>query len=160
MEKVHFPLIARLHPVLVLCRSVFATSLSQGKSIETILCRPSQPTRLFLMRSENIEVPGGYFGSEFNDYFSAYIRSGAGELASESNSINGLGLGAFDGSGSTTWREVELPASMEGEIIQVNVVVANVGDDLMDKIEENKLAITALQLFVLGSLLFIAFLLP
>lgn len=66
--------------------------------------------------------------------------------------MNGLGLGAFDSSGSTAWREVELPVNVEGDTIQVYVIVANVGDGafdsqvIVDKIEENKLAITALNL--------------
>lgn len=130
--------------------SVFGTSLSRGKSIELISELPACLSDPYSLYSE---VPGGYFGSEFNDYFSVYIRSGAGGLVSESNSMNGLGLGAFDGSGSTAWREVELPVGVQGDVIQVDVVVANVGDCLfnsqvlVDKIEENKLAITSLNLF-------------
>ena len=80
------------------------------------------------------EVPGGYFGSEYNDYFRVSIRSQrGGGNASESNSMNGLGLGAFDyASGATAWRDVTLSVDENGDTIQVDVGVANVSDDLLD----------------------------
>ena len=38
------------------------------------------------------EVPGGYFGTQYNDYFNVAIRSQvAGGSASESQTMNGLG---------------------------------------------------------------------
>ena len=80
------------------------------------------------------EVPGGYFGSQYNDYFRVALRSQqGGGFASEHNSMNGLGLAAFDyGSGSTDWREVTLPLDSAGDTVQVDVGVANVGDGLYD----------------------------
>lgn len=78
------------------------------------------------------EVPGGYFGSRFNDYFRVSLRSQQGGGAQlEQNSMNGLGLGAFDfASGSTNWREFTLPVDRDGDTIQADIAVANVGDGL------------------------------
>lgn len=80
------------------------------------------------------EVPGGFFGSQFNDYFSVSLRSQrGGGRANEFNSMNGLGLAAFDfASGATGWRDVILRTDVEGDTIQVNVAVANVADGLFD----------------------------
>lgn len=92
------------------------------------------------------EVPGGYFGSEFNDYFRVSLRSQAGGGAeSETNSMNGLGLAAFNfATGETDWREVILVVDTEGDTIQADAAVANVGDGLfqsqvvIDFVEEIK----------------------
>src|SRR5262249_20745010 len=55
------------------------------------------------------EIPGGFFGSQYNDYFSVSIRSALqGTIAYESNSMNGMGLAAFDANGATDWREITL----------------------------------------------------
>jgi hypothetical protein len=79
------------------------------------------------------EVPGGYFGSQFNDFYSVSIRSfQAGGQISEAASMNGLGLAAFDSSGSTAWREANLPLKCEGDIIMVTIVVENVLDGALD----------------------------
>jgi len=92
------------------------------------------------------EVPGGYFGSEFNDFYDITIRSknGAG-YTTEANTMNGLGLAAFDfDSGSTAWRYVTLEVDKEGDTVQVDATVGNVGDGLypsqviIDFIEEVK----------------------
>lgn len=76
------------------------------------------------------EVPGGYFGTEFNDYFRVSLRSQlGGGAASETNSMNGLGLGAFNYStGETNWREITLRVDRAGDTIQADAAVANVGD--------------------------------
>jgi hypothetical protein len=105
------------------------------------------------------EVPGGYFGSTYNDYFSVMVRSSStGSIINEYNSMNGLGLGAFDGSGATSWREQTLPVNNGGdsvavvanggETVQVDVSVANVADAVLDSqvivdfIEERKDKVT------------------
>jgi hypothetical protein len=49
------------------------------------------------------EVPGGYFGTQYNDYYVITIRTNAGGYASVSHSMNELGLGAFDANGATDW---------------------------------------------------------
>ncbi|MEV6525233.1 hypothetical protein AB0M43_25095 [Longispora sp. NPDC051575] len=80
------------------------------------------------------EVPGGYFGSEYNDYYRVSIRSQqGGDSTVETNSMNGLGLGAFDyGSGATQWRELKLKVDKKGDTIQVDLGVANVADGILD----------------------------
>lgn len=79
------------------------------------------------------EVPGGFFGSQFNDSYSVTIRSQSGGAEkSDSNTMNGLGLGAFDSAGATEWRELSLPVSSSGDTAQVDVTVANVADGLYD----------------------------
>lgn len=99
------------------------------------------------------EIPGGFFGTQFNDYFRVSIRSlQGGGNASEANSMNGLGLGAFDAGGATAFREVTLPTSEQGDTVQVEIAVANVADGLFDSqvvvdlVEESNLAITQLAL--------------
>jgi hypothetical protein len=95
------------------------------------------------------EVPGGWFGSQYNDYFSVSIRSRyAGDMVSASNSMNGLGLGAFDAGGATAWVETKMRVSEDGDSVQFDLSVANVADDLLDSylvvdlVEEKRLAIT------------------
>ncbi|CAM4985185.1 unnamed protein product [Rotaria socialis] len=75
------------------------------------------------------EVPGGYFGSRYNDYYSVSIRSESGQFESISQSMNALGLGAFDyASGATDWFVLALSLSGKPELIRIDVGVANVGD--------------------------------
>jgi hypothetical protein len=50
----------------------------------------------------------------------------------ESNSMNGLGLAAFDDGGATAWREVTLPVAPDGDVVEIDMTVTNVGDDLLD----------------------------
>lgn len=95
------------------------------------------------------EVPGGYFGSEFNDYFGVTVRTQAGGgRASEAASMNGLGLGAFSSDGATGWREVSIPVSEAGDVVQVDALVANVGDGafgsqvILDVVQEGTLSVT------------------
>ena len=79
------------------------------------------------------EVPGGYFGTQYNDYFNVAIRSqGAGGSASESQTMNGMGLSSFDAGGATDWREFTLPVNEAADTIQVDLTVANVADGLFD----------------------------
>ena len=79
------------------------------------------------------EVPGGYFGSEYNDYYNISLRSLKGSgFETDGNTMNGLGLAAFDASGATEFREVTLPVSKDGDTVQVDISVANVADGLLD----------------------------
>jgi hypothetical protein len=78
------------------------------------------------------EVPGGYFGSRFNDYFRVSLRSERGGSRVESNSMNGLGLPSFDAGGSTEFREITLPVNEDGDTIQADIAVANVADGFFD----------------------------
>jgi hypothetical protein len=94
------------------------------------------------------EVPGGFFGSQYNDMYSIVIKSSVGNT-SESKAMNELGLGAFDyNTGATNWREISLPVNVDGDIIHVDISVTNVGDGaydskvVVDYVGEKKLAIT------------------
>jgi hypothetical protein len=99
------------------------------------------------------EIPGGYFNTQYNDYFAVTIRSknGGGSI-SDGNSMNQLGLAAFDAQGATAWRETSLPVAKEGDTVQVDITVANVADGAFDSqvvvdfVSEKKLAITKLSL--------------
>lgn len=78
------------------------------------------------------EVPGGYFGSKYNDYYSATIRTKSGQSVTESNTMNALGLPAFDSGGSTSWRRLSLKTDKEGDSVQFDLTVANVADGMLD----------------------------
>ena len=99
------------------------------------------------------EVPGGWFGSEFNDFFNVAVRSSqSGRSVIDGNSMNGLGLAAFDAGGATGWVESELPVNNQGDTVQVDIAVANVADGLFDSqvvvdiVKKKKLTVSALQL--------------
>jgi hypothetical protein len=83
-------------------------------------------------RFTTTEIPEGFFGSEYNDYFRVTIRSKEGkDIITEQNSMNGLGRLAFDDDGVTTWRDRHL--LVEGvDTVQVDIAVANVGDEYYD----------------------------
>jgi len=99
------------------------------------------------------EVPGGYFGSEFNDFFNVSVRTQQnGGSIFNGNSMNGLGLATFDAGGATDWYETELEIPEGGDTVQVNLAVANVADGLLDSqvvidaVKKNKLTVSQLQL--------------
>jgi len=98
------------------------------------------------------EVPGGYFGTKFNDSFSVIIRSkNSGMVIYDSNSMNGLGLGAFSPGGVTAWRTLDLPLSVADDV-QIEISVNNTGDGaldssvIVDRIDAMQIAITHLEL--------------
>ncbi|CAF1035040.1 unnamed protein product [Adineta steineri] len=77
------------------------------------------------------EVPGGYFGSQFNDYFSVTLRSSTGNYKTVSQSMNSLGLGAFDyASGATNWMNLTMLVGPQPEQIHIVMGVSNVADGL------------------------------
>jgi hypothetical protein len=109
------------------------------------------------------EVPGGYFGTKYNDTFDVAVRS-EGDSVRDGNSMNALGRGSFDGAGATAWFETELETeaagsamaaapwrefvvAADGGTIQVDAGVANVSDDLLDSqlvidiVEQKKLRV-------------------
>jgi len=108
------------------------------------------------------EIPAGYFGTRFNDYFSISIRSlNAGGVISENQSMNSLGRSTFNDMGATLWRETSLAVKGNPlvlrqlpleDTVQVDIGVTNVGDGffdsllLLDLIAEKPLAITQLNL--------------
>lgn len=78
------------------------------------------------------EVPGGYYGSQYNDYFRVSLRSQtAGGSVGENTAMNSLPRSAYTAGGSTDWREVTLNVDSSGDTIQADVGVANVGDGLL-----------------------------
>lgn len=99
------------------------------------------------------EVPGGYFGTKYNDFYNVSIRTllGAGHVT-DGNSMNGLGLAAFDAAGATAWFETELPIADGGDTVQVDIAVANVADGFLDSdviveiVKKKKLTISSLSL--------------
>jgi CARDB len=98
------------------------------------------------------EVPGGYYGTKYNDYFSVNVRSqSANGNSVEANSMNGLGLGQFTAGGATAWREEEL--ELDGaDTVQVDLSVANVADGAYGSqvevaiVAKKKIAITDMSL--------------
>ena len=80
------------------------------------------------------EIPGGFFGSEFNDYFSVAIIASNGTSEVDSGSMNGLGLAAFNqASGATQYRTIEIEIEPNsGVTVNVDATVANVADGLLD----------------------------
>jgi hypothetical protein len=93
---------------------------------------PGQTDVRLRYRFVTSEVPFGFFGTEFDDYFAVSVRTNGG-LAREVNSMNGLGLAQFDyPSGSTAWRDVVLPVNPNGDVVQVDLTVANVADAYYD----------------------------
>jgi hypothetical protein len=127
----------------------------QGEVGMTRAFEPAKGTKIVKVRYRFItsEVPGGYYGSQYDDYFRITIRTKGGVIATEQKSMNQLGLGAFDfASGATAWREVQVPVKDGEQAVGIEVAVANVADGLydssvvVDKIEESKLEISALKL--------------
>ncbi|MEV6306384.1 hypothetical protein AB0M02_43735 [Actinoplanes sp. NPDC051861] len=79
------------------------------------------------------EVPAGYYGSPFNDYYRVHVRTGGGGSAYEAASMNSLGLHQFDYyTGATRWREIRVPVNPDGDVVQVIGGVANVADPYFD----------------------------
>ncbi|KAJ3495426.1 hypothetical protein NLG97_g3409 [Lecanicillium saksenae] len=78
------------------------------------------------------EVPGGYFGTKYNDFYVVSIRSNMGDQTLDANSMNGLGLGSFDGDGATQFFDLQLPVHEDTTWVEFDIGVANVADGLFD----------------------------
>jgi hypothetical protein len=125
--------------VLLLPTNVLANDITistDGAELATSISRAfitKDTTKTVKVRYKFItsEIPGGFFGTEYNDFFSISIRSTDGGNAADSRSMNSLGLGAFNSSGSTDWRETTLSIS-GGDTVDIDVSVANVGDSSFD----------------------------
>lgn len=64
---------------------------------------PFTKTVFIKYKFQTNEVPGGYFGTEYNDYYVITIRSDTGGYAAVTHSMNELGIGTFDAAGNTDW---------------------------------------------------------
>lgn len=113
---------------------VLGTSGEGEQSISrTFTTKPGTESVTLRYQFITTEVPGGYFGSEYNDYYNVSLRSlKGGGFETDGNTMNGLGLAAFDSNGATEFREVTLPVSKDGDTVQVDISVANVADGLLD----------------------------
>jgi hypothetical protein len=78
------------------------------------------------------EIPGGYFGTQFNDYFRVSLASAQGASVKDYATMNGLGLAAFDANGTTQWFEKTLKVNPKGDSLDLEAAVANVADGLYD----------------------------
>ncbi|KAK5662350.1 hypothetical protein OQA88_8260 [Cercophora sp. LCS_1] len=79
------------------------------------------------------EVPAGFFGSKWNDYYSVSIRTNNGASVFSSRSMNELGLGAFNfDTGETGWMTTSLDIPSGANSVEFAVAVSNVGDNLYD----------------------------
>lgn len=70
--------------------------------------------------------------TQFNDYYSVTIRSDTGAYVSVTNSMNALGLGAFDGNGATDWFTLRLSVPANTKSVAYDIGVSNVADSLYD----------------------------
>jgi len=131
---------------------VLATSGEGQQSISrTFLVEPGVKSVTVRYRFVTNEVPGGWYGSEFNDFYNVTLRT-ANDFIHVGNSMNGLGLAAFDWAGATGWFEPELQMPEQGGILQVDLAVANVADGflnsylIVDLVKKKQLTITGLSL--------------
>ena len=72
------------------------------------------------------------YSTQYNDYFSVTIRSDTGGLITYTNSMNALGLGAFDASGATDWFTLSLTLPPNTHSVSYDIGVSNVADNLYD----------------------------
>lgn len=87
------------------------------------------------------EVPGGWFGTQYNDFFEVSITADSNNLpisieryVSGTDSISGLGLGAFSGNSPASTccysLNLNLDSCNRGLPITFGVAVSNAGDDI------------------------------
>jgi hypothetical protein len=93
---------------------------------------PFTTTVFIKYKFQTDEVPGGYFGTEYNDYYVITIRSDTGGYASVTHSMNELGIGAFDADGNTDWYTLFLSTPVNTSWVEFDVGVSNVVDNLFD----------------------------
>lgn len=107
------------------------TAYSQGRTRFT--SSPGTSWVRIRFRFRTLEIPGGYFGTQFDDAYSIVLRSqSGGTTVVEQQSMNSIGLSGFDASGSTAWRELLVPTHTAGDTITAEVMVSNASDSLYD----------------------------
>ncbi|KAF2478358.1 uncharacterized protein BDR25DRAFT_251125 [Lindgomyces ingoldianus] len=102
------------------------------KASNSFPVRPSTKNVYIKYRFITSEVPGGFFGTQFNDYYSITIRSDTGAFVTITNSMNALGLGAFDASGATDIFTLSLQVPTNTKSVSYDIGVSNVADNLYD----------------------------
>jgi hypothetical protein len=124
-----------------------STYAEGGQSVSrTFTTKPA--TKNVIMRYQFItsEVPGGFYGSKYNDFFTVALRSPSAGLIMTSRTMNSFRISDFDANGATAWHQLSLPVK-GGEDVQVSVLVANIGDGIYDSqvridlIEEREIVI-------------------
>jgi hypothetical protein len=116
--------------------TVLSVSTNGQFTIQTAEARPKvypfTKTVYIKYKFQTNEVPGGFFGTKYNDYYIITIRSNTGGYAAVTRSMNALGIGAFDSGGNTDWYTLFLPTVTNTEWVEFDVSVANVADNLYD----------------------------
>lgn len=98
------------------------------------------------------EIPGGYFGTNWNDGYYVYMGSREGYFQ-DAKSMNTMGLSAFTANGASDWMELYLPVMTVGDTVDLYASVSNVGDSnydsqiVIDYVEETPFAIKRAELF-------------
>lgn len=132
---------------------VRADGLTPQTARRTFTVPPDSGDVVVRWRFATREVPGGFFGSQYDDAYSITVRGGSGGVISDAGTMNQLGLPAFDSSGATAWRLVHYTPDPAGDTVEVEATVANVADALLpaelviDEVVEQELEITRLELF-------------
>jgi hypothetical protein len=124
--------------IVMLSSPVYAASLSistgakEGATSASHAFTTQTTTKAIKVKYRFItsEVPGGFFGTQYNDYYSVAIQSPGGN-ASDASSMNALGLGAFNAAGETGEMNLTLNVT-GGSVVQITGTVANVGDSFYD----------------------------
>lgn len=129
---------------------------TSGEGPKTVTYTFSPPadskTARIRYRFQTDEFPT-YFGSRYNDAINVALRSQSGKSVARSEAMNELGKAAFDTRGSTAWKDLSMELEAAGEPVQVDVTVANVGDNRMESaaivnaVSASPLAITQASLF-------------
>ncbi|CAF2778740.1 unnamed protein product [Rotaria sp. Silwood2] len=121
--------------------TVNTSRVAEVQTISRIFSSPPSATEVHVeYQFITLEIPGNYFGSRYNDYFSVVLRSKMGQYVMKTDSMNGLGLGAFNYStGATQWYRLSLPVGPVSEVIRLDVNVANVGDSAVDSLVNARL---------------------
>ena len=83
-------------------------------------------------RFQTSEIPGGYYGTKYNDSFDISMRTQEAGSVEVSETMNDLGREAFDDAGWTDWYKTKLRVNEEGDVVQIDASVSNVGDGLFD----------------------------
>jgi len=117
-----------------------------------IVTTPGSARLVLRYRFYTQEIPAGYYGTPYDDSYGVLAISSSGAVTQDINSMNSLGLGAFDASGLTGWRELAVPVNPSGDTVEVMLFVSNAIDGYFDAglevstVQLRPVAITAISL--------------